>query len=324
MSLISIIIPVYNAEKSLKQCIASILDQNFSQFELILINDGSIDSSKEICEDHAKHDSRVIVINKENGGVSSARNAGIRAAKGQNIIFCDADDLVLPGTLSHFMSFTNYDFVLASYAYSPSGKNETFEDLSLTEIQEIGSFIRENIFKGFSTPWAKMFKTNIIKENNIYFESNISSGEDTLWVNEYATCINSLRVSSYIVYSYQEDLSTLSKKGISEATLHHSITKLDQVVDSLEVKFSLNYEQFRQYQKLYFFNRYVGQIAISSIRNIYRSLKRISFEPSLNVLFVDPQNVIKKGLRLRVFNQLMNRHHFVLLACIVKLTKRYV
>ena len=89
---ISVIIPVYNAEATLKKCVDSVLMQQYADFEVILVDDGSKDGSFQICDEYAREDSRVTVIHKENGGVSSARNAALEIAKGERILFLDADD----------------------------------------------------------------------------------------------------------------------------------------------------------------------------------------------------------------------------------------
>ena len=102
--MVSIIVPVYNAELTIRRCVDSICAQKFSDFELILINDGSTDLSGVICEKYAASDSRIIVIHKENGGVSSARNAGLKYAKGEWITFIDADDEVTPSYLENMIS----------------------------------------------------------------------------------------------------------------------------------------------------------------------------------------------------------------------------
>ena len=93
-SLISVIVPVYNSEQTLNRCIDSILGQTYRNFELLLINDGSMDRSGEICDEYAQQDSRVKVFHKENGGVSSTRNVGLDNARGEWITFCDSDDTV--------------------------------------------------------------------------------------------------------------------------------------------------------------------------------------------------------------------------------------
>src|SRR5690606_27273688 len=94
MPKVSVIIPVYNAEKYLRECIDSVLAQTFDDFELLLINDGSTDGSGKICDEYAQKDARVKVFHKENGGVSSARNLGLDNAKGEWITFIDSDDWI--------------------------------------------------------------------------------------------------------------------------------------------------------------------------------------------------------------------------------------
>ena len=113
MDLISIIVPVYNTEKYLDRCIQSILSQTYTDFELLLIDDGSTDSSGVICDKYAEQDSRVRVFHKENGGVSSARNIGLDNANGVWITFCDSDDWVYPYWLENYGITNNsiYDLI---------------------------------------------------------------------------------------------------------------------------------------------------------------------------------------------------------------------
>lgn len=101
---VSVIVPVYNVEKLLQRCIDSILAQTFTDFELLLIDDGSKDKSGEICDEYAAKDSRIRVFHKQNGGVSTARNIGIDKAQGEWIYFVDSDDIVLPSALGTFVA----------------------------------------------------------------------------------------------------------------------------------------------------------------------------------------------------------------------------
>ena len=96
MPLISIIVPVYNAESTLIRCLNSLLKQSFEDFELLVVNDGSTDNSLKILRDYERIDDRIVIINKLNGGVSSARNAGLEVVKGEWVAFCDSDDYVEP------------------------------------------------------------------------------------------------------------------------------------------------------------------------------------------------------------------------------------
>lgn len=121
---ISVIVPVYNVEKYLRRCIDSILAQTFTDFELLLIDDGSKDSSGEICDEYARNDERVRVFHKENGGVSSARNLGLDNAKGEWVSFVDADDIIYSNNLDILFEVARnnptINFVIGNYFYKTS------------------------------------------------------------------------------------------------------------------------------------------------------------------------------------------------------------
>lgn len=124
--LISIIVPVYNAEKTLNRCVDSILLQPFTDWELLLIDDGSKDSSGDICDEYARKDPRIKVFHKENGGVSSARNVGLDNAKGEWITFVNSDDWIVNNALDIDYDEVNEDLLLFSY-YLISSKKEKLE-----------------------------------------------------------------------------------------------------------------------------------------------------------------------------------------------------
>ena len=108
MDKISVIIPVYNVQDYLEECVNSILAQTYTNLEIILVDDGSKDNSGQLCDAFSKRDSRVKVIHKENGGVSTARNAGIESATGEYIAFVDADDYIAPDMYSRLMNLLKY------------------------------------------------------------------------------------------------------------------------------------------------------------------------------------------------------------------------
>ena len=115
---LSIIVPVYNAEEYLDRCLVSILEQDFSSYEVILVDDGSTDSSPLICDRYSATDPRFRTIHKENGGVSSARNSGLDLAKGEYVMFVDSDDALIPDSLEMlFEHMTGQDFAVGGYNY---------------------------------------------------------------------------------------------------------------------------------------------------------------------------------------------------------------
>ena len=143
---ISIIIPVYNVEKWLNKCIDSILSQSYENFEVILVNDGSTDKSKDICDQYSKEDNRVKVFDILNSGQSVARNIGLKEAKGDYILFIDSDDYISDKAIIekfiNILDNNNYDFIYTSYCRFEDGNEE-----KITEILPI-NLTNDEIKKG--------------------------------------------------------------------------------------------------------------------------------------------------------------------------------
>ena len=137
-SLVSIIVPVYNAERYLSRCIDSILEQSFTDFELLLINDGSNDNSADICDEYVAKDSRVLVFHKENGGASAARNYGLDKAVGKYVCFIDADDWVGKDYIKQLLPYEGEDMVICSISY----EGDTNRNLCISDKKGIESVLR--------------------------------------------------------------------------------------------------------------------------------------------------------------------------------------
>lgn len=202
---ISVIVPVYNVEKYLPRCIDSILSQSFTDFELLLIDDGSPDNSGIICDEYAQKDSRVRVFHKPNGGVSSARNLGIDNAIGEWITFIDSDDYIeqdffwMPRNVTEDLLILNYTN-LNDGIYIPF-KLE-IDNIVLTKI-EMQYFINKNLPLGiFMSPWSKFYKRKLIVDNNISFHSEVKVGEDCIFVLDYLMVAKSLRFLTSSNYVY--------------------------------------------------------------------------------------------------------------------------
>jgi len=182
---LSIIIPIYNTEKYLAECLDSILSQSYTDYELILINDGSDDRSGDICREYAKNDSRIVFKEQKNGGVSDARNTGISMAKGDYVIFCDSDDTMVSGALEKIMSYVlekNYDILMCTYIMDFEDGSEPFaEEIAFCE-EKHNSMCRiiSEYVKGI-VPWSacrNVIRRRIIEENNIRYDENYSCAED--------------------------------------------------------------------------------------------------------------------------------------------------
>jgi len=183
--LISVIIPIYNAQNYLNKCVDSILSQTFTDFEVLLINDGSTDASIDICNNYKGNDSRIKIFNKENGGVSSARNIGIFNAQGVYTIHLDSDDYVLPEMLEKMYNKAleeNLDIVVADF-YSKNNKQIIKVNQNIPESSQIMiSGILEGKIHG--STWNKLIRTSLFKENSIKFDEEVTFCEDLLFIIE--------------------------------------------------------------------------------------------------------------------------------------------
>lgn len=208
MPLISVIVPVYNAELYLHRCIDSILSQTFPDFELILVDDGSLANCPAICDTYAENDSRVKVIHKTNGGVSVARNCGLDTARGEYIAFCDSDDYWTPTFLAqlvHTIVSENADCVVSNYMamdelgqmIKQSSFPETTKDLANPENRV--QYLLQDILGGKSgwEVWTRLFRSDIIRDHKIRFCTTCSNyAEDLGFTLEYSLyakkvcCIN--------------------------------------------------------------------------------------------------------------------------------------
>ncbi len=209
--LISVVVPVFNAERFLSLCVESILNQDYNDLEIILVNDGSKDKSLEIC--HGFSDKRIVVVDKENGGVSSARNKGIEIAHGQYIAFVDSDDTLPQDSLSTLVDILekeNADVAIGSFMFqygdkyqphAPRLKQGTylFQDL-------LPNFIDDGTLSGFliGSVWGGVYKTDVIKSSSLHFNHEIKNNEDGLFNFEYALKTNKLSVTSKCVYYYRQ------------------------------------------------------------------------------------------------------------------------
>lgn len=207
--LISIIIPIYNVERYLRHCVESVIDQTYRNLQIILIDDGSTDRSSAICEELKEKDTRIKVIHKENGGVSSARNIGLKNAKGQFITFLDGDDWIEPTMLQSFYNEISNNRSEDSYDVVISGH---FLDNASTGIVKKSTLIKDSIEMDGEKCLkymleAKVFMGHICSKfyrkvtiNGLYFNENISVGEDLLF-NE-SVCERSIKVKFVPLFLY--------------------------------------------------------------------------------------------------------------------------
>lgn len=237
MPVVSVIVPVYNAEQFLSQCIDSILCQSFNCFELLLIDDGSTDRSGHICDEYSKKDNRVIVLHKKNAGVCSARNKGLEEARGKYIIFIDADDYVHASYIEHLMS-SDSDLVITG-AQRFNARNDSIAPMSTS------SFSIEDFPNHWNTqtginiiyclPFAKRFRSSIIQKNGIRFDENLFYSEDMLFNMRYLIHSNTCFELPSLDYMYRiEDISRNQKFRMSANDLAIHFTRINDGLNDLE------------------------------------------------------------------------------------------
>lgn len=206
MPAITIVVPIYNTEQYLPCCIDSILSQSFTDFELLLIDDGSTDGSSQICDSYAEKDNRIRVFHKENGGVSSARNLGLDNAKGEWVTFVDSDDWI-EDDYFQIPFDEKVDLYVQNWTFANGDKTD-FYNKQFIGSKDYNAFLKENIHTDtFRTVCCFFLKKKIIRDNCIRFDVHHRLGEDTLFVMDYYKYAKSIQImdNSYYKYNRQEN-----------------------------------------------------------------------------------------------------------------------
>ena len=309
---LSIIIPVYNVEEYLDRCLSSILDQDFSSYEVILVDDGSTDSSPLICDRYSATDPRFRTLHKPNGGVSSARNAGLGLAKGEYIMFLDSDDALLPYALVDMMDVVaGEDMVVAGYAAFMGGvpvKAVRPRATHSYKSTDYPRFFQENIRRNcemLDAPWAKLFRRKIIGDTR--FNESLSYAEDKLFVFAVMSKCSSIKTVAGDVYAYYMRPGSLGSDTSSDKHLQQLYVFLPLYAEVLEriVERCPNTPKVTSLYRRDLIGRYICRIL-----NVYltRRTKMLSCE---NVSFLYEMMLADSGLGMfslragQVFNLLL-------------------
>ena len=270
---LSIIVPVYNAEDYLDRCLVSILEQDFASYEVILVDDGSTDSSPMICDRYSATDPRFRTIHKVNGGVSSARNAGLDLAKGEYIMFVDSDDSLLPDSLEMmFEHIVGEDLAVGGYTVYIEGTpgREVMPRKSMTFMgEDMNIFYDENIRRNcemLDAPWSKIFRRKTI--GNLRFCEDLSYAEDKLFVFAFMASCSSVRTCKDFVYAYHLRSGSLGSDIVSDCHLMQ-LRRFLPAYSAVIRRLSEKYPECRSIAGLYH-NDLVGRY-ICRILNIFFS-----------------------------------------------------
>lgn len=239
---ISIIVPVYNVEKYLGKCIDSILNQTYKNFELILVDDGSTDSSKTICEVYSKKDNRIKLFHKTNGGLSDARNYGINHSNGEYLLFIDSDDFIH----NHYLEIlyntiekNNADLVICKYKSVYEKDNVTFDIPDKIDIQKYDrSQVYEKMFlqDGIDvSAVAKIYKKSIFIDNNIMFPKDMLY-EDMQIIDKVIENCSSIFIADFDGYFYLQRSGSIMYSSMSEKRMS-LIKKMDDLISLMKNKY---------------------------------------------------------------------------------------
>ena len=249
--LVSIIVPVYNAQKCIAQCIESILNQTYLNFECILINDGSNDDSGKICNEYACKDSRIRVIHKENSGVSDTRNLALELAKGEYLQFVDADDWLTNNateTLVKAMVENDCELVISDFYRVIDNKvssKGSIEYEGILSLKDFALCLMENPADFYyGVLWNKLFKKSIIDKYQLMMDPKISWSEDFIFNLRYLEHVNHIYISQTPIYYYVKTKNSL----VSQANLEKTVQMKINVFDYYDSFFAnvLNEEEYKK------------------------------------------------------------------------------
>ncbi|WP_270446860.1 glycosyltransferase family 2 protein [Fusobacterium varium] len=282
MKKISVIVPVYNTEKYIKKCIRSIIEQTLKEIEIIIVNDGSKDKSLEIIKDLMKQDRRIKLINKENEGVSSARNSGIKMAKGKYIQFIDSDDWIEKEFLEKMYDFAekeNVDIVVSDYYEDYSNgkiKIKKGKKKSKKVIFNSKEYLRDFFYDDDAPAmWNKLFKTSLYKDNNIFYPENISIGEDLATIPKLIYFSKKIGYLREAFYHYIQN-----SQGVINTTTGISKVQIFKCFDLLKEFFkeqNMNYEDLLYRSSIYHMKNFISFEPIFENKYYMEGYKRFLF-----------------------------------------------
>lgn len=289
----SIVIPVYNVEKYLSGCIESVLSQDYKEFELILVDDGSTDNSGIICDEYAKKDDRIKVIHKKNGGVSDARNVGIENAKGDYLIFLDADDYMEKSALAEIENkvvLEQSEIIMFSYNILFENKEKSMQINYNNKIVEPLDFIKDAFQKNKTTLWASclnVYKINFIMKNNLRFQKGILCSEDCDWFMKCVLAVNSISGYDIPIYKYRANREGSATNVLSEKHIYSQLV--------IYSKWFRIFKENKNIRNNVFFYNYFADKFI----NVFATINHLDDKDRIHKIIKENKNIINYGYRFK-------------------------
>lgn len=261
--LVSIIVPAYNVDKFIEKCLSSILEQTYTNIEVIVVDDGSTDKTGELIDNVSQQDSRVSVIHKKNAGVSAARNSGIEMSTGDYLVFVDADDYIAQDYVEYMLSLienTGSEFCLSNCCYTKSGEKQTENEYieKLKPEDATALLLSPDVIVGC---WNKIFKRSFLVDNNLKFSTTLFYGEGLSFITTAAQLSNSVGVGNRKVYYYR-------RNNEASATTKFNIEKIyngEKALKNIRKQLIINSQKINTMHDLHLCLFYLG--AIVKIKN---------------------------------------------------------
>lgn len=227
--IVSFIIPSYNFANYISVCVQSILNQTYDNIEVIIVNDGSTDNSKEVIDKIVNEDNRVVAIHKKNEGVSIARNTGIKASNGDYCVFVDADDYLAPDYAEYMLDLvrkTGGEFCLSLDCFTKKDEQQTNKEFVISYSPEDAAtlLLSPRVVVG---SWNKIFKKSFLLDNNLWFSSDLFYGEGLSFITSAAQCATCVGVGNRKVYYYR-------RNNYASATSKFNVEKFYNGLESIE------------------------------------------------------------------------------------------
>lgn len=315
--MLSIIIPVYNAEKHIENLLKKLVEQKIDQIEIILIDDGSKDKSLEICQEFAIRSDSIRVFHQENQGASAARNKGIKMAEGEYIVFVDSDDDISNTFVSTLCTLCNENAadIIQLDSYIITSNTSEYRRVQLPDGKiNISTYCNYILEQKINTLWDKIYKTEIIKNNQIYFDINMVMGEDLSFTLDVLERAESVYVMHSAIYKYKRNEEGLCS-NVSDEYLNDLNTMHKKMEDFIKTK-NLNNDAYDIMQKSMLGSvfRAVG-LAIDNGYSKKTIGQRLENSDSLQGLLKHGYNDFSFELR----KILLKYKCFSLIACLVRL-----